>query len=250
MNNTLSLQFLILVILTCLLSCNPDNDTLTDEQLGYSFYPIHIGDTWIYDCDSILFQKSIFVKADTTHCQLKETIADSARDIEGNLFYNLEIFYRKNDTDSWQLIDNSFLTVTKTNIIRTEFGLDFIKMVFPVLKNKSWNGNIRISQDNEVKLNGEYFKPFAFWNGRSYYYKNIARDAVIGNIQYLKTAEVEEIDYSDDINRIYSTAIYAEHVGPIYKEFWLLSSENQDPSIPWIEKADYGAIIIQTLIKQ
>ena len=239
-----------LISLSCWwMQCAPEDGRLPDDEIGYNYYPVRVGQTWTYDCDSILYQRSNGIKGDTIRCQIMESITDSSTDPDGHPFFLVEIFYRRNDTIPWELVDNSFITVSRTNIIRQDQGLDFIKMVFPVAKNKSWNGNIRISQENQVRLNGEYFKPFAYWNGKSYYYKDVLGELTINRITYKKALQVEEVDYTDDINRIYSTVTYAENIGPVYREFWLLSSDNPDPSAPWTEKADYGAIIIMTRTK-
>lgn len=237
------------VALSLFMRCQPEKAELTDDQLGYHYFPIRVGLQWKYQCDSILYQRSNGVKGDTVHCEIMEVITDSTRDPEGNPFYNLEIFYRKNETSPWELIDNAFLTVTPSSIIRQDGGLDFIKLVFPVIKNKSWNGNIRISQENMIRLNGEFFKPFAYWSGKSYYYTDILNDVKINDIFYDKILDVEEVNYTDDLNRIYSSVRYAEDVGPVYREFWLLSSDNADPSLPWTVKADFGAIIKMSRIK-
>ncbi|MEO6189987.1 MAG: hypothetical protein ABIO44_06120 [Saprospiraceae bacterium] len=238
-----------LIIFIFFTSCNSETSILTDYQLGYHYYPMSLGKSWIYRTDSILYQKSNGQRRDSFRCFIKETAADTFTDPDGNLVYNVEIFYRKRDTLPWELIDNTFITVGSTNIIRNDFGFDFIKLVFPVIKNKSWNGNIRIDQQTEIKLNGEFFRPFNLWNGRTYFYTDILNNQTIGNLFYKKVVNVEEIDFKDDINRIYSTATYAEDVGLVYREFWLLSSDNPDINLPWEEKADYGAIIKQTLIQ-
>ncbi len=242
-------KYLILFSLLIHLKCKEDTSPLNDYQLGYHFYPMKLGDEWIYKTDSILYQKSNNVRRDTVSCYIREVVVDSSQDKQNNRTFRLEKYYRKEIQDPWELIGSSFVTISNTNVVKESFGLDLIVLVFPVLKYKSWNGTIRIQPDNQVKLNGELFMPFRYWNGNSFYYKNILTMQTIDNVPYLKIVEVEEVDYEDDINKILSKAIYAEDIGLVRREFWLLSTENFNTSIPWEDRAEYGAIITQTLIR-
>ncbi|MEP7197045.1 MAG: hypothetical protein ABI851_11035 [Saprospiraceae bacterium] len=244
-----SIWFSIVCIFMAFFSCKNEDEKLTDYQLGYHFYPISIGKSIVYKTDTIMYQKTFGINGDTSTSYIKETVVDSFRDQVGQLVYNVEISYRNNDSLPWDLIDNTFITVTANNILRNDFGFDFIKLVFPVTKNKSWNGNIYLDPETELKFNGEFFKPFSYWNGKSYYYKEISDNQKIGDISYTQTLTVEESDYSEPYNKIYSTVIYALDVGMVYREFWLLNSQNSDLSIPWPNRAEYGAIIKQTRIQ-
>lgn len=239
----------IICVLLFLSSCGNEDGSLNDYQLGYHFFPLEIGQERIYKTDSIYYQKSNNVFRDTSSSFIREVVADTHRS-NGELVYNIEIYYRKDESRAWELIDNSFAIKTKDNVVRQDLGLNYIKMIFPVLKNKSWNGNIQLDQSNEIKLNGEFFQPFKYWNGNSYYYSGFLDNEKIGNTTYKKVVNVEEGDYEDDLNRIYSFSQYAEEVGMVYHEFWLLSTENMDGSISWEDRAHYGVIVIQTLVQQ
>lgn len=243
-------NLLIFVLVTGLFifSCKDENEILTDEQLGLNYFPLEIGMTKIYKVDSVLYQKSNNIFRDTTHSFLMEVVADSIQ-INNDMGFRIDVFSRRSENDNWELVDNRFEFKNKLNVTIQDKGLNYIKMIFPVLKNKSWNGNIQIDQSNEIKVNGEFFQPFKYWNGRSYYYKDIQKDLKVGEINYEKVVTVEEVDYTDDINRIFSIHQYAENKGLVYKEFWILTTENTDPSLPWADKALYGVILKQTLIQ-
>ncbi|MCC6816199.1 MAG: hypothetical protein IT267_07305 [Saprospiraceae bacterium] len=238
--------FVLLLIIN--FSCKEENIILTEEQLGYNYFPVQIGDSKIYKTDSIYFQKSNSIYNDTSTSFTMELVSDTFRRSDGNLVYNISVFNRKDESKDWVLVDNYFIIKTKSNIEKQEDGLNYIKLIFPIRKFVSWNGNIQLSQENQLKINGEFFQPFKYWNGTSYYYKDIQENYSQLNKLYPQVAIVEEIDYDDDLNRIYSEARYALNVGLIYREFWILSTEVINPELSWIEKAQYGIILKQALI--
>ncbi|NOT37532.1 MAG: hypothetical protein HOP11_09160 [Saprospiraceae bacterium] len=242
-------KFLLLISSLWIFSCGNEDGALNEFQLGYHYIPLAIGQNIVYQTDSIYYQKSNNVFRDTSRSFIREFVSDTFRNAVGDLVFNVEIYYRKNEAQEWDLIDNSFVTKTKTNVIRQDNGLNYVKMIFPVLKNKSWNGNIQLDQNNELKINGEFFKPFKYWNGNSYYYREISDNLLIGNITYNKVVTVEESDYEDDLNRILSISRYAQDVGLVYRELWILTTENFDLSLPWEERAHYGVILKQTRIQ-
>ncbi len=247
-SNFLPLKASSMLMVIFFYSCKNETEILTDEQLGYTFYPLEIGLTKVYKVDSVLYQKSNNIYKDTSHSFLMEVVSDSLR-VNNELGYRIEIFHRKTELDNWELIDNRFEFKTKENVTIQENGLNYIKMIFPIQMNKSWDGNIQISQSNEIKLNGEFFQPFKYWNGKSYYYKDIQKSIIIGQMSYDKIVTVEEVDYSDDLNKIFSVKQYAEKVGLVYKEFWLLTNDGSFPEKAWEDKAYYGVILKQTLIQ-
>lgn len=247
----LSLNFLLFgICMGAIFSCKEETDPLDLNSLGSAYYPISIDQYWIYQVDSINYSKTIGVKIDSSSSYIMELVRDSFLNKDNEPVYEIDLFYRSDSSKNWELIDNSFITRNNSMLRKTEFGLDFIRLVFPVQKNKSWDGNILISKNNSVFINGEPFEPFRYWNGNTYYYKNLLKNVTIGKSTYPKVAEVEEINYDNDLyNYIFAEAKYAENVGMIYREFWLLKTSIDNPSVGWKQKAERGFILRQTLIE-
>lgn len=246
-----SVYLIIFGICLCTLySCKKETEIIDPNALGAAYYPLTIDKFWIYKVDSINYSKTIGVVVDSSSSYIMELVRDSFLNKENEQVYEIDIFHQRDTGGVWELIDNSFITRNKSNLRKTEFGLDFIRLVFPVQKNKSWDGNILIAKNNSVFINGEPFEPFRYWNGNTYYYKNILKNVLVGEKQYAKVAEVEEINYDNDLyNYIYATAKYAENAGMVYREFWLLKTSIDNPSVGWKQKAERGFILRQTLIQ-
>ncbi len=106
-------------------------------------------------------------------------------------------------------------------MIKTEFGLDFIKLVYPVAKNKSWNGNVYIGSRQLITFQGGTSLNFlVIWNNNSYYYVDIKPKEMISSGSFENVLSVEEADYTDEIIKIKSNSKYADHIGMVYLEAW------------------------------
>ncbi|MBK9270106.1 MAG: hypothetical protein IPM48_00780 [Saprospiraceae bacterium] len=239
--------FLFLSVLLINLRCDKGKDGSDEPIVGYHYVPFQIGDEWIYETDSIFFNKTNIIERDTVKNFILVQVIDSVHTAPGEIEYALDYSRSTNPEGPWIFADNAFATIGKSWMIRTEFGLDFIALAFPVRKFQRWNGVSRFSNRNHIIIRGELFEPFNYWNGDSYYYKNILVKEQIGSHTYEDVVQVEEVDYEDDLNRIYSESRYAGNIGLVYRELWLLKSQIDDPNLSWDEKAERGLILRQKL---
>lgn len=214
----------LLLLPVVLFSCKKENEDLSEIAKGNKFYPTEIGKYIVYDYDSTVWNDQLKA-ALPFKGQLRYTVVDTFRDAAGRLSYRINVERRKNDTDPY--VPNDVLRVTPTDdrVEVMQRGLTFIKMVFPVLNGKVWNGNALISLDD--KDNEEYDN--SKWK---YTYADFDREFDPGNNLYEHTVTVNEID--DQVNdpavdstvyasRNYSQEIYAYNVGMVYREriYWV-----------------------------
>ncbi len=241
--------FIILVTGLVINACDPEVEVLDETTFGYTYTPFELGKFWIYKTDSIYFSKEIVVTIDSVSVEIMEEVVDTFRNANNELVFSLDQYLRKDSSASWELVGNSFVTSSKSKLIKSEFGLDFIKLVYPVAKNKSWNGNVYIGSRQLITFQGEPFELFSYWNNNSYYYVDIKPKEMISSGSFENVLSVEEADYTDEIIKIKSNSKYADHIGLVYHEAWFLKRGFANPNTPYDPKAERGVIIRQYLIQ-
>jgi hypothetical protein len=223
-----------------------ETEVLDPNTFGYDYYPVEIGKQWIYQTDSIVYSKKVSIEIDTTVSYMMEEVKDTFRNSENKLVYRLDVFYTRDTTQAWELISSSFIQKDSLQLHKIENGLDYIRLVFPVRKFISWEGNIRIDSKTEFVINGESLKPFV--DDWSYSYDYVDQPEIVGTVFYSKVTKVEEMDEENLLEKRYSESKYAKGVGMVYKEQWILDTQITDNSIPFEKRAEKGMILRQTLI--
>lgn len=240
---TAKILFHFIFILVGFLACNEDEPT--DHELGKDYYPLSMGNYWIYQMDSITYDPVLTIEIDTTHSFFKEEIVDTFSDQLGKLSYRMDVSYRKNENQNWEVIDSYILQSDKKQLIKVENGFKFIKLIFPVSRNSSWDGNAYINDKASIVIKGEEIQAYKNW---SYYYYKVHQKETINNVNYNEVTTVIEADDDNTIEYRYSLAKYARNVGLVYKVQKILDSQVTDISIPWEKRAQQGYILTQQLI--
>jgi len=224
-------------------SCGSTLDSYQNSDTGAEYFPLEIGNTWIYSVDSIVYDLDGTV-VDTIHDIVKEKITNTFTDEEGIKTFVLERSSQK-DAD-WVVRDIWSASLNKTQAIRTEDNLRFIKMSFPVNKNKSWDGNAYIDTQNQiVKIAGESIKMYEQWY---YRYLDIDIEETIGENTYDNVVVVQQVDKETKLEKRYSEEKYAKNIGLVYKKMIILNTQNNNETVPWAQKAEEGFILEQKLI--
>lgn len=214
---------------------------------GQDYYPLTVGKFVEYQMDSTIFDPN----GDTTVYQstyfLKEEIVDTLTDNNGNLLFRIEQYQRASDTLPWAISKVLTASIQDNQAIRTEDNLRFIKLIFPVKKNKSWDGNVHFQNSQIVTVAGESLEMFKGWG---YRIRLADEPATVGNFTFDKTITVEEAENENLIELRRSNAVYAKNIGLVYREVWVLDTQCIDDCIgqPWEEKAEKGFILKQTII--
>lgn len=128
---------LISLALVLLMGCTKDKETV--NAIDYRYYPIAIGDSMIYQVS--LFNKDLNTY-DSTY-QLLERVESIFNDNEGRQTYRIERYVRKTDADAWSIYKVWTVNRTSINIEKQEDNITYIKLIFPVKLNKTWNGNAK-----------------------------------------------------------------------------------------------------------
>jgi len=196
----------IIFFLVVFLSCKKDNSVPEKIDLGYNYFPIKIGQSLVYDVDSVAYLQP---SGDTIieKFRIKESIESLYKDNQNRDTYKLVRYKKKYqvgvsyDQMDWILQDVWSVNLTTKTVEINEENQRFIKLIFPVEKNSTWNGNAQ----NSI---GEW----------KYKYTDVHQPLSLNGLQYDSTLTVTQYKESTAIYYKNYTEQYAKGVGMIYKE--------------------------------
>jgi len=195
--------YFYLLLIACF-SCHKSIEIPPD--FGYDYFPGTTGGYIIYDVDSISYRQLPTIDTVYYKFQVKEKVDTQYTDNEGRPTLKI-IRYKKiyNDTIpysqmSWEFQDVWAANITKTTAEVVEENVRFVKLIFPVKKNATWNGNAQ--------------NTLGQWD---YKYSEIDAGASVGGISFEKTARVTQKYFLSAINKQNYYERYAKNVGMIYR---------------------------------
>lgn len=214
----------VLALSTALTSCKKESEDLSGLATGEGYYPLEIGKYVLYNVDSTYWDD--FLESEIIYTsQVRYQTADTFTNAAGELSYKIDVFQRKQTTDSFELREVFYVTKTNNSIEVNQKNLTFIKLIFPVADGKTWDGNAKIPLFDQ-----NYTKEYndANW---LYSYNRVDQPFDPGNNYYEHTVTVDHIDYQlndpdvmpDALGiRNFSQEVYALNVGMIYREriYW------------------------------
>lgn len=229
-------------------SCSDEEEEPID--LGYDYFPLQVGKYIVYDVDSTLYSNNGFgseVIIYNNSIQVREEITDSFTDNEERTVYNIERSERKNETEEWRVKDVWTATIKNGQAERTEEGLRFVKLVFPVIKEtKSWDGN-KYLDDNIINPTGiDAFFIFKDWR---YKYGEIGESLSVGSYNFDDVVTVYQADDENFLRLRHSYEQYAKGVGLVYREASILDTQCVSACVneTWESKAEEGFIVRQSI---
>jgi hypothetical protein len=201
MNNFLYISFLVVI----LFSCKKKEETF---DTGAGYFPIRPkGSYIIYDVQRISYGATV---TDTSY-QLMEMVGDTAT-LNGQLYYKVLRFMRPDASAAWPVQPDSVWEEYTTTAIaeKTENNRKYIKLVFPVEENKTWNGNVMNTYPSD-----------------DYTMKNVAKSYTVNGHYFPTTLKVVQSDDSSYVNADQRYEVYAKGVGLIdkYENTILLCSD-------------------------
>lgn len=125
-------------IVVILFSCEKKTEDPAD--MGYDYFPLKPGMYAIYEVDSFYIDCQFNIY-DTLKFQLKEKIDTFFTDASGQLSMRIERSVRNNPSSNWQIRDVWWAYVLPTRAVKVEENMKYVKLIFPVINGKRWNGN-------------------------------------------------------------------------------------------------------------
>jgi hypothetical protein len=147
--------------------------------------------------------------------------------------YRIERYVKENIQDPWPAAPDSVWALLNTNqrIVKMESNIRYVKLIFPLLEGRSWNGN------SENALPMENYEVLNF--NKSYY---VGTDIYPQSLKVLQSNEVNKIKKNSKFE------IYARNVGLVHKEMEIYEYDQNligqfkiNSGLKYIEKlVEYG----------
>lgn len=240
--------FFILFSLFLLLSaCNDQEQVLDDFKLdlGKEYAPLKVGQFVVYQVDSIIFDPVGEKKIDTTSLQVKEEIVSSYEAPNEQTIFVVERYERQDASEKWRVTNVWSIYFVNNTLVRVEDNLRFIKLIFPVIPKKKWNPNVNFDDDINITVAGETLKMFKDWTSSI---EKIEDELIVNGLIFKDVATIFPVNNENLIEYRYGIEQYAKNIGLIYRELWILDTQNINPTLPWEQKAEKGFILKQEVI--
>lgn len=190
------LRFLPFFILTLsLVACERDDSPRPDP--GYEYFPLETGSFREYEVTETRY--ALAQPAQTRTYQIRETIGPKYTDTSGQDVYPLERSVREGN--AWRPDSVSSTWRTADRAFRTENGLTFVKIQFPVKERSRWDGNLYNTIGEQL-----------------FEMKNIDQPLTLGAFTFDKILTVVQQNDSTLLSLRKSQEIYARDIGLIKRE--------------------------------
>jgi hypothetical protein len=229
----------IIFIPLCLflaVSCIKKKIPADDSLLGLDYYPTEQGKFVIYDVDSTVY---IDLPVDTIvyKYRVKEKLADSYTDNEGNPAIRLERYIKMYDPNKsydsipWTVKEVWMINANKKSIQILERSVRYTKLIFPIQEKATWDGNAK----NTI---GEW----------DYTYDYIDKKETINNVSLDKVLLVKQKDLRTQISLERYSEKYAKGMGLVYREIIDVKNADVVNSQPVENRIKTGLIYHQTIV--
>lgn len=206
------LSFFLLILLTW--SCTSEEEMIL--KMDSDFFPLSVGSFFIYNVNETSYS-AIDGKQDFAY-QLKLMVSDSFHNTAGGTTYVIQRSKKGEIGSTFDYLDTWSARKESSEVVVAEGTTSFVRLSFPLVKGKQWNGNALNSlggeetctdnQENTCDLYevGSLGNPYEF-NG----------EILNETLEVVQNNNVDLI-VKQDVRK----EIYARHIGLVYKESTLL----------------------------
>ncbi|MEO0789504.1 MAG: hypothetical protein AAFY36_12615 [Bacteroidota bacterium] len=207
-------KIVIFILLIACCSCNEERIEPDPGPPSTEYYPLAVGNSWVYQVDSIiLVPVTGGTRYDTSRLQARETLVDTLRDQAGQLWYRGLREERIDASQSWSPAQTFAVRVDGQGVYRQEDNLEFLRLAFPLGLNRRWDGHVAFDEFRPIAVGPELLDVYAGWD-----YRVIAVDEAFTlstGRSFDETLLVEQAMVDNLIDFRRSFARYAKGVGPI-----------------------------------
>jgi hypothetical protein len=229
-----------------LISCASKSETETLPNRGKDYYPLSVGNTALFDLDSVIYDPlPASIQIDTYRWQAREVLSDTLRSKTGTLVFVVDRSIKARTSVDWTPRETFAASLTADHALLSENNLTYIKfpMFFDVGTN--WDGNLFNDVSTRLEVAGEILEPFSKkWTFEVLSYGKAEK---IGTKDYTDVLTVQaQSDPKILTEKRYSLEKYARGIGLVYREIKILDTQKLDASIAWEKKAQKGFIVKMT----
>lgn len=194
-----SVSALLLVAVT---GCKKEDPPVLD--LGYAYFPNNVGTFIEYEVDSTSWVADVSTEYNFF---LREEYVETFIDNEGQLAMRVDRYKRTNASDPWNFDSSWSQKRTSTTAERIESNARYVRLVFPINSERSWDGNA-------------YNETESWTHG----YSSIGGQHIV-NASFIfdDVVRVNQRNVSNLIDQEEAWEIYARDLGLVHKRFRDLS---------------------------
>lgn len=247
----------LMYVLFLAASCEEETADPIDFSADLAYFPLQLNQPLYYAVDSIvLFNTVGGIVYDTAKLEVRETLVETFTGGDGATLYRGERWQRDDAGSPWIFSQTYTLRSENNTAIRSEDNLAFTKLVFPIRRGRSWDGNTAFDPTRDLVIGGEFVDVF---NGWEYRYDTTESAVTLSTgLQFENTVLVAQAEVENLIDRRIAFERYAPGVGLIERFIDARATQcrsccNLDfqrcNDLSWDEKAEKGFIIKQTLLR-
>lgn len=219
---------ILLLLLVTFSGCKKANDNYA--AVDYSYFPLKLKRWIIYNVMYIDINEN-FGRHDTSRYQLKEIIDTVFLDNSNRTNYRVERYTRPGSGYSWEIKDVWFECIADNSAQKVEENIRYVKIRFPVELNKTWNGNIFNTLDEQ-----------------DYKITSLdTQDTIIQNA-FNEVMTVTQEDKLNAIEKYYSIEKYAKNIGLVSKQIIDISSAYTSSTIPIEQRIKVAELYYQDIL--
>ena len=210
-------------------SCQKDQ-SVNFNSIDYGYFPDKIGSWIIYNVVEIHIDSESGV-FDTAYYQINEIIESKFSDNSNRQTLRIERYIRENDTLPWNIKDVWFANLLTNSAQKVEENIRYVKLVFPVKLNKTWDGNTyNTLEECEYKITG------------------IDINDTINSLFFDSVLTVTQKDEENMIEKFYFIEKYAKNTGMVYKQIIDITSLYPIPG-DFEERIKFGNILTMEVVE-
>jgi hypothetical protein len=229
-----------------LISCASKSEMETLPNRGSDYYPLAIGNTAIFDLDSVIYDpQPTKIQIDTNRWFAREVLSDTFRTKVGELKFVVDRSIKTRTGGDWTPTETFGASLTKEYALLSENNLTYIKFPTYFDVGTNWDGNFFNDVSTKIDVAGEILEPFSKkW---TYEVLSYGKAEKIGTKDYPDVLTVQaQSDPEILTERRYSLEKYAKGIGLVYREIKILDTQKLDKTIAWEIKAQKGFIMKMT----
>ena len=191
---------IISLLVIVLFSCSKEKDEVTPINVGYSYAGLNLGSYIVYDVDSHHYNLPFNIDT-IVQFQIKEVVDSKYTDLEGEEAFKIIRYRRDSVNGLWVVLDVWNSKITATNYQKVEENVRFVKLVFPVRENTTWNGNVKNVLGEQI-----------------YEYTSAHKQETVGTLVFDSVATILQFE---DVNLVQERLFeekFAAGVGLVYKK--------------------------------
>jgi hypothetical protein len=186
----------IAILLPVVFSCNKKVAQDEVPSLGYEYFPLITGKSYIYQVDSLGYDNnSGSTTIDTLTYYYKIQMGDAFTDGAGMTSYFIQRYFADSLNGPWNEVNTWTALRTNERAEQVEENIRYVKLIFPVTEIKSWDGNMMNSLGFERYRVVAFQQPF---------------------LQFDNTIAIQQRNDSNAIEVIRKQERYAAGIGLVY----------------------------------